>query len=152
MSIDTGGVCSGASVLLCPFHLLVQATYDGLRGRLLLSNISRLLGGDLGVTAAPHNLNVVVDAVVHHWILTMTVGAGGQDGWGREMLHRADFLYTDDSLVASTDPVYMQGAFETLTGLFDRVGIRNFLGRYSRLSANPYAWLGPSQRRLTSDK
>ena len=31
------------------------------------------------------------------------------------------FFYVDDGLVASTDPEWLQGAFDTLTGLFDRV-------------------------------
>ena len=30
----------------------------------------------------------------------------------------------EDGLVASTDPEWLQGEFDTLTGLFDRVGIR----------------------------
>ena len=40
------------------------------------------------------------------------------------MLHRYTFFYADDGLVAWTDPVWLQGPFDTLTGLFDRVGLR----------------------------
>ena len=40
--------------------------------------------------------NVVVESVVHHWILLVAGGAGGQDGWGREVFHHAAFFYTDD--------------------------------------------------------
>ena len=39
------------------------------------------------------------------------------------MQHRAAFFYVDDGLVTSTDPVWMQGLFNTLTGLFDIVGL-----------------------------
>ena len=68
-------------------------------------------------------LNVVVDVVVYQWILLVAGGAGGQDGWVKEMLHCADFFYVDDSLVASVEPVWLHGSFDTLTRLFDRVGI-----------------------------
>ena len=36
---------------------------------------------------------------------------------------RLDFLYAGDGLVASTDPVWLQGEFVTLTGLFDNMGL-----------------------------
>ena len=43
--------------------------------------------GFLGVTQGKHRphiiFNVVVDAVVHHWILLAAEVAGGQDGWGK---------------------------------------------------------------------
>ena len=48
------------------------------------------------------------------------------------MLHRSDFFYADDGLVASTKPVWLQVVFGTLTGLLDRVGfwtnIKNTFG------------------------
>ena len=39
------------------------------------------------------------------------------------MIHRATFIYAYDSLVTSTDPVWLQGGLGTLVRLFDRVGI-----------------------------
>ena len=62
----------------------------------------------------PTIFNVVVDAVVCHWISLVEGGTGGQDGWGRAVLHRAAFLYMDDGLVALIDPVWLQGLFDTL--------------------------------------
>ena len=44
-------------------------------------------------------LNLLVDAVVRHWISLATGGKGGHNGWGREVLHRAAFFYVDDGLV-----------------------------------------------------
>ena len=38
------------------------------------------------------------------------------------MLHFTAFLYADDSLVALMDPIWLQGAFDTMIGGFDRVG------------------------------
>ena len=44
------------------------------------------------------------------------------------MIHHPAFLYTYYGLVASTDPVWLQGEFENITGLFDRVGIWTKIG------------------------
>ena len=54
----------------------------------------------------------------------MSGDVGGQDGWGREVPHRSTFLYPYDGLVAPTDPVWLQGLFDTLTRFFDRVGLQ----------------------------
>ena len=43
---------------------------------------------------------------------------------GKEGRHQAALLYTDDGMVASSDPRWLQGAFNTLVGLFDRVVLR----------------------------
>ena len=51
-------------------------------------------------------------------------GVGVQDVWGREMLHRAAFFYAYCGLVASVDPFWLQGAVDTPTRLFNRVGLR----------------------------
>ena len=68
--------------------------------------------------------NKFVDTVVHNWV-SMVVGyTGGQDRLGREEIHRDTFFYMLYGLVASTYPEWLQGEFDTLTGLFDRVGIR----------------------------
>ena len=45
------------------------------------------------------------------------------------MIRRTAFLYADNGLVASTDPVWMQGTFETLTGLFVSVCLRKNNGK-----------------------
>ena len=64
--------------------------------------------------------NVVVNSVVCHYILLVSVGTRGQYGWGIEVLHSATFLYADDGLVASTDLVWLQGTFDPMTVLSDR--------------------------------
>ena len=40
------------------------------------------------------------------------------------MIHCTTFFYMEYSLFAYTDPEWMQGAFETLTWLFERVGLQ----------------------------
>ena len=69
---------------------------------------------------------MLVDTVVRHWISLVVGGAGGKDGCGREMIHHTAFLYVDDALVASTDLVWLYGAFDTLTGLSAGWGYRKF--------------------------
>ena len=39
------------------------------------------------------------------------------------MRHRAAFLYADDGLVGLTEPVWLQGEFDTLYSFFDRAGL-----------------------------
>ena len=53
----------------------------------------------------PTIFNLVVDAVVCHWVSLVAGGAGGQDGWGRAVLLRANFFYAYYGLVTSTDSV-----------------------------------------------
>ena len=36
---------------------------------------------------------------------------------------KASFFYTNDGMVASTDPEWLQLAFDKLTGMFDQVGL-----------------------------
>ena len=68
--------------------------------------------------------NKFVDIVVHNWV-SMVVGyTGGQDRLGREEIHRDTFFYMLYGLVASTDPEWLQGAFETLIGLLYKVRLR----------------------------
>ena len=49
---------------------------------------SKVFGGlTQGDPLSPNILNVVVDAVVCHWILLVAGCVGGKDGWGREGQH-----------------------------------------------------------------
>ena len=49
------------------------------------------------------------------------MGKGGATPW--------HFFYADYDLVALTDPDWLQGVFNTLTGLFDRVELRKNVGK-----------------------
>ena len=42
----------------------------------------------------------------------------------QQLAVKASFFYANNGMVASTDSVWLQSAFDTLTGLFDRVGLR----------------------------
>ena len=94
-------------------------------------------------------LNVVMDTVVQHWESLVTESSGkkrdddeagqtvaGRMIWGRDdgqrkaeerhvqLKVKAAFLYADDRMVSSTDPVWLQTAFNTPTGIFNRVGLQ----------------------------
>ena len=70
------------------------------------------------------------------------------------MLHRADFLYTDDGMVSSTDPDWMQGVLDTLAEFFYRVGLRTNFGKTVRMLCRPCSTVGAQseasyERRMT---
>ena len=54
---------------------------------------------------------------------------GGQDGRGQEGLYQIVFLYADDGVLASSDPGWLQGAFNTLVGIFDQMGLQLNVGK-----------------------
>ena len=84
--------------------------------------------GECGVTQgyplSPTIFNVVVDAVVQHWVTVVVEGAEEQGERGHEGRKKAALFYAEDGMVASLDPRWIQGAFNTPVGLFDRVGLR----------------------------
>ena len=64
--------------------------------------------GERGVTQgdplSPTIFNVVVDVVVHHWVTLAVTEAEMRGERGREGRHQAALFYTDDGMVASSDP------------------------------------------------
>ena len=77
-----------------------------------------------GYPIFPTILNVVSDAVVRHWVMVMVEGAEEWGERGQEGRHQASLFYADDGMVALSDPRWIHGAFSTLVGLFDKVGMR----------------------------
>ena len=64
--------------------------------------------GEQGVTQgdplSPTIFNVVVDAVVRHWLQLATQEAGRRGERGIEGRHQAALFYADDGMIASSDP------------------------------------------------
>ena len=56
---------------------------------------------------------------------------------GREVRHQAALLYADDGMVASSDPAWIQGTFNALVGLFDRVGLQTNFGKTVSVVCHP---------------
>ena len=91
-----------------------------------LQGTRRMMLGDL---LSPTIFNVVVDAVVRHWVTGVIAGAEELGERVKEGRHQDALFYADDGMVASYDPCWIQGAFNTLVGLFDRVGLRTNAGK-----------------------
>ena len=88
-------------------------------------NMGGRRGDDVsGDPLSPTIFNVVVDAVVRHWVQVVLEESEARGELGQEGRHQAAFSYADDGMAASLDPVWLQGAFNALVGLFDRVGLQ----------------------------
>ena len=92
-----------------------------------------------GDTLPPTIFNVVVDAVVRHWVEEMVERAGGQGGRGQEGRHKDSLI---DGMMASSEPGWLQREFITLVGLFDRVGPRTNSGKTVGMVCRPWQATG----------
>ena len=52
-------------------------------------------------------LNVVVDAVVRHWVTIEVTEAETRGDRGREGRHQATLFYANDGMLASSDPQWL---------------------------------------------
>ena len=85
----------------------------------------------------PTIFNVVVDNVFRHWVNSVMeeAEARGETGW--EGWHQATLFYANDGMVVSSDPTWLQGAFTTLVGLIDRVGLRKNVEKTVSMFCHP---------------
>ena len=97
--------------------------------------------GEIGVTQgdpmSPTKFNVVVEAVIRHWVMGVIADAEAQGDLGKEGRNQAALFYADDGMVASSDPRWLQGAFNTLVSLFDRVCLRKNVGKTVGMVCHP---------------
>ena len=89
--------------------------------------------GARGVTQgdplSPTIFNVAVDALVRHWFTVMVESVEERGGSRQEGRHQNPLLYADNGMVASLDPQWLQGGLSTLVSLFERVGLKNNVGK-----------------------
>ena len=89
--------------------------------------------GAQGVTQgdplSPTIFNVVVDAVVRHWVTMALDKAEKRGERGKEGRHQAALFYADDGMVAPSNPRWLQWAFNALVSLLERVGLRKNVGK-----------------------
>ena len=78
-----------------------------------------------GDTLSTTIYNVVVDAVVMHWVTVMVEGAEERGKRRQEGRHQNAVFYADDVMVASSDPRWFHDAFSNLVGLLNRLGMWN---------------------------
>ena len=82
-----------------------------------------------GNPLSPTIFNVVVDAVVRHWLTIAVKEAEKRGERGMESRHLAALFYSDNGMLASSDPQWLQWDFTQLVGLFDRVGLKKNCGK-----------------------
>ena len=84
--------------------------------------------GARGVTQgdplSPTIFNVVVDAVVSHWVTMALEEAEKRGEKGNEGSHQADLFYAGDGMVAFSNPRLLQWAFDILVSLSEWVGLQ----------------------------
>ena len=89
--------------------------------------------GAQGVTQgdplSPTIFNVVVGEVVRHWVTVMVEGAEERGERVQEGRHQNALFYADDGMVSLSGPQWLQDAFSTLVGLFDRVVLQTNVGK-----------------------
>ena len=90
--------------------------------------------GDL---LSPTIFNVVVDAVVRHWVTMALEEAEKRGERGNEGSHQDALFYADDGMVASSDPRWLQWAFYALVSLFKRVGLRKNVRKMVSMVCRP---------------
>ena len=61
--------------------------------------------------------------MVQHWVMLVVEGAEERGERGQEGWHQAVLFYAEYGMVVPSDSQWIQGAFNTLVGLFDRVGL-----------------------------
>ena len=80
-----------------------------------------------GDPLSPTIFNVVVDAVVWNWLNGLVDKAEAKGETGGQVRHQSAVFYANDGMVVSSDPTCLQGAFNYLVAIFDRVGqLTNF--------------------------
>ena len=98
--------------------------------------------GYLGVTQgyhlSPTIFDVVVDAVIHHWVTVVMPTESGKGGLGLTIIDLVEYFYADDGLGASTQPDRLQRAFDVLTGLFNRVILRTNTANTVGMVCHPF--------------
>ena len=60
-----------------------------------------------GDPLSPRIFNVLVDAVVHHWVMGVIVDAEERGNLVKGGRHQAALFYADDGMVASSDPHWL---------------------------------------------
>ena len=77
-----------------------------------------------GGPLSPRLFNLMVDAVVREWLRQVLGEEVASGELGLEIRRLLTCFYVDDGVLASTDPTFLQDAFDRLVDLFERVGSR----------------------------
>ena len=90
-----------------------------------------------GEPLTPTIFNVVVDAVVRHWVNGLVDEAEEKGETGREGRHQSAVFYANNGMVISSDPAWIQGDFNALVVIFDRVVLLTNVGKTVSMVCHP---------------
>ena len=90
-----------------------------------------------GYPLSPTIFNVVVGTVVQNWGPVVIAGAEERGKRGQEGRHQAALFYADDGMVALSYLCWLQGAFNTLVGLFNTVSMRTIFRKTVGMVCRP---------------
>ena len=76
-----------------------------------------------GDPLSPTIFNLVVDTVVRNWVNRLVDKSEEKGEMGREGRHQSAVFYADDGMFISSDPAWLQEAFNALVSIFYRVGL-----------------------------
>ena len=94
-------------------------------------------GATQGDPLSPKLFNLVVYAVIRHWVTVVAATKEGTEGLGNSIRDLAAYLNAGYGLVASTQPERLQREFDVLTGLFDRVVLRKNTRKTVSMACQP---------------
>ena len=92
-----------------------------------------------GCIFSPRYFNIIVDAVVHHW-LSLTLDDAGDiiaNGLGHTITNRLTLFYADDGAIGARDPTWLQQAIDVLASLFLRVGLETNTSKTQTMNCLP---------------
>ena len=95
-----------------------------------------------GDPLSPHIFNAVVDVVARHWATVMVEEAEERGERGHEGRHQVYLFNADNGMVKLSNPRWLQDTFNTLVNLFDRVGLRNNVGKTVGMVCRTYQAAG----------
>ena len=94
-------------------------------------------GVNQGEPLSPTIFNVVVYAVVRHWVTLDLEEAEKRGERGKDCRHQAALFYAKDGMVAFSNPRWLQWDFDALVSLFERVGLRKNVGKTVSMVCQP---------------
>ena len=104
--------------------VLGTTEHDGQGRRVLQTSLQGVLRGHAGRPLSPTIFNVVVYAVILHWVTVVTPTEAGTGGLGLAISDLVEYFYSNNNLVASTQSERLHKEFDVFTGLLYRVGLR----------------------------
>ena len=86
---------------------------------------------------SPRLFDVVVDAVIRHWVTLMVSTEEGAGGLGLSIRDLAAYFYADDGIVASIQPERLHCASNVITGLFNQISLRKNTWKMVSMACHP---------------